>query len=89
MTVFITAVRLSPDNSNRHQHITHLKWRQGADIGTFSRSGLVDWIRSGNSAYVDASPRRVEILVVEDNPPYVRTAADGFYTNNLISLPRF
>ena len=89
MTVLITAIRLNPPSANSHQRITNLRWQQGTDTGILSRAQLVDWLRRGNHAYVDASPRMVEVFVVDGTPPYVRTVADGYYSNNLLSLPRF
>jgi hypothetical protein len=33
--------------------------------------------------------RDVQVLVVNANPPYLRTHADGQWSNNLLALPRF
>lgn len=88
MTTYITHVRLSPPDSRDHSHITDVRWSQSGKTGTSSRQVMVDHIRGGNPVYVQGSPD-AKVAVVEASPPYLRTVADGYYTNNLLNLPRF
>ena len=55
---------------------------------------LVDWITQGNDARVQASSqeyRDAQIGVVRpaSHAPYLRSHADGHWTNNLLELPRY
>lgn len=90
--IYITAVRMSPPTANDHQHIESLKWENPADqkTGVSSRADIVKWIRDDKGdARVRAGGSSVKVGVVDGTPPYLRTYADGSYTNNLLSLPRF
>ncbi|MDT5039636.1 MAG: hypothetical protein QOE51_621 [Actinoplanes sp.] len=88
----ITAIRLS--DGTTHQHIVRLWWTDPATnaVGDNSRAEIVSWIESGNGkAYVeDTRGNRVDVRVV--NPAYgakyLRTYADGIWTDNLLALPR-
>lgn len=88
MTTYITHIRLSPPTSNDHAHITEVKWLQGAEAGSTTRQGMVDFINQGNAVYVQGNPD-ARVGVVNASPPYLRTYADDQWTNNLLSLPRF
>jgi hypothetical protein len=85
--VYIIAVHL--EGGDQHEHITHVKWQDGATVRTCSRAEMIKWIYQGNKAFVTDGVRTVEVLVVDASPPYLRTFADGRWTNNLIALPRF
>lgn len=89
--IYITEIRLSPPASQQHEHITHVRWIEAGTTSTniMTKQGAVDWINQGNSAWVRGVPKDSQVLVVDGNPPYLRTAADGYYNNNLLSLPRF
>lgn len=49
---------------------------------------MIDFIDKGNAVYVHGSPD-AQVGVVRATPPYLRTYADGNWTNNLLSLPHF
>lgn len=89
--IYITAISMSPPTANDHQHIASLKWLEPGKPTTVvsSREQMVDWIRAGGDARVKDRTGDVRVGVVEADPPYLRTYADGRYTNNLLSLPRF
>lgn len=77
----------------RHEHIVEVRWRNPDtnDTGTSTREAVVTWLREsdGNQAYVSDRTRRVFVGVVNASPPYIRTYADGVWTDNLLALPRF
>lgn len=50
---------------------------------------MVTWINNGGNAYVVVGNLRVEVRVVNANPPYVQTYADGIWRDNLLALPRY
>jgi hypothetical protein len=93
MSVRITHIRQA--GGTGHEHIVGVKWIDPADSGTGKSSTLemVTWIEDKDGkAYVDDEHgHRVQVGVV--TPPqgskYLRTHADGVWTDNLLSLPRF
>ncbi|MEX3755790.1 DUF3892 domain-containing protein [Mycobacteroides abscessus] len=92
MSIRITAIRLS--GGTNHQHIVRLWWTNPAtsESGNNSRAEIITWIETQNGkAYVeDAAGHRIEVGVVSPSsgPKYLRTYADGVWTNNLLALPR-
>ena len=91
--IYVTQIRLSPPDSQQHEHITHVRWVEAGRAKTevITRQEAVDWLNTGasNRLWVRGTPKDSEVLVVDADPPYLRTAADGYYNNNLLSLPRF
>ena len=88
--VYIIAIRMS-QNGHLHEHITDVKWQDTGNgkSNSCSRSDMIDWLRAGNHAYVTDGNKTVEVGVVDATPPYLRTHADGVWTDNLLALPRF
>lgn len=91
MSIRITAVRLT--GGQTHQHITRLWWTNPGNgkAGENARAEIVHWIEIENGkAYVDAGGHRVDVRVVTpaSGPKYLRTRADGVWTDNLLALPR-
>jgi hypothetical protein len=51
---------------------------------------MVEFIEGGGAVRArDAYGDDVAVGVVEATPPYIRTHADGVWTDNLLSLPRY
>lgn len=93
MAVEITHVRLSAGGST-HERITDYKWRSSEtdDVNSSSKPAMVDWIENeSGKAYVGSGANRASVGAVKaaDGQPYLRTHADGQWTNNLLSLPGF
>ena len=88
--IYIYSVRLS--GGNLHQHITDVRWKNpdsGAS-GEASRAEMVRWIRNeGGKAYVCGGGHLASVGVVNAEPPYIRSHADGVWNDNLLALPRF
>lgn len=95
MTIEVTHRRMSPPNSQDHQHITELRWRNVDTLATGSstRQALVDWIDDkGGRALVAPGPNQSVVGTVnpgDGRPKYLRTYADQQWNNNLLSLPTF
>lgn len=87
--VYVEAIHLV--GGERHEHIATVRWRNPAtnQTGQTARAGMVDWIRKGGDARVTDGTRTVQIAVVNATPPYIRTHADGVWTDNLLALPRY
>lgn len=92
MAIRFTAIRLS--GGTQHEHITRLWWvnPSNSKSGDDTRAELVAWIENdGGKAYVeDSAGNRADVGVVKPatGAKYLRTHADGKWTNNLLSLPR-
>ncbi|ATB34441.1 DUF3892 domain-containing protein [Melittangium boletus] len=88
--VYITHIRLSAGGTTL-KHITDLYWHnpQTGESGASPRANMVDWIDRGGDARVKDQQGEVKVEVVRDQPPYLRTVANGRTTDNLLSLPRF
>lgn len=87
--VIVTHVRLV---GTGHEHISEVRWwnPQTGQMGTSTRQVMVDWIQNSNGvARVTDGFRLVDVMVANANPPYIRTFADGQWTDNLLALPRF
>ena len=90
MSLKITHVRFS-GTSKTHQSIVRYKWQneQTAATGDNDKPSMIDWINKGGQAFVVSGANRAQVLVVNDNPPYLRTKADNTWTDNLLALPTF
>ena len=88
--IFVEAVHLN--GGFGHEHIANVAWKN-PDTGATGQSDqaeMVRWIRSGGEAYVvDAHGHAIKVAVVRAVPPYIRTVADGTFSDNLLALPRF
>lgn len=88
--VYIYAVHLS--GGTRHEHIASVRWKNpdNGKAGENDRSTMVDWIQTKDGdAYVCGNGHLAKVGVVESRPPYLRTHADGVWTDNLLALPRY
>ncbi|HEY3412782.1 MAG TPA: DUF3892 domain-containing protein [Armatimonadota bacterium] len=77
---------------SQHEHIAAVRWLNPEDgsAGQNTREEMVAWLRKpGSRATVSDGSRTVEVGIVEAHPPYLRTHADGAWTDNLLALPRF
>jgi hypothetical protein len=89
----ITAI--SFDGGAGHEHISSLRWRntQSGATGQSTREAIVAWLEESkaNQAVVANSGTWVYVGVVRptSSSPYLRTHADGSWTDNLLALPRF
>lgn len=86
----ITAIHMS--GGTQHEHIASVKWKNPATdaTGQSTREAMVDWLENKNGeAYVTDGKNTVSVLVVNAKPKYIRTYADGKWTDNLLALPRY
>lgn len=88
--VYVTAIHLV--GGREHQHIAEVKWQNPSrhETGNSSRATMVEWIanKKGDARVKDARGE-VRIGVVNASPPYLRTHADGRWTDNLLALPQY
>lgn len=91
VSVTITHVRFG-DETKIHAGIVRYRWKNDGDgsVGDSPRAAMVDWIETkGGEAFVGFGSNRVKVYVVDAAPKYLRTASDGKWSNNLLSLPEF
>ena len=90
--IYITEIHMA-EQGTEHEHIAKLRWEntQTSENGESTREQLVDWI--GNKGIKihtrDSNENDVSVGVVKATPPYLRTQADGIWTDNLLALPRY
>lgn len=88
--IYITGIHL--EGGARHDHIAEVKWQDQSDqsTGKSTRATMVDWIANkGGVAKVTDGRNTVQVGVVKETPPYLRTYADGKWTDNLLALPTY
>jgi Protein of unknown function (DUF3892) len=88
----ITAIRLQ--GTAEHEHIAAVQWRnlQTGVTGESTREAVVSWLEESkaNQAVVANGTSWVYVGVVRaaGRPAYLRTHADGKWSDNLLALPR-
>ncbi|MFG2448315.1 DUF3892 domain-containing protein [Streptomyces sp. NPDC048512] len=89
--IYITAIHLS--GGTKHEHIETVRWENSSTrkTGESSKQGIVSWLEESeeNTAGVRSGTSYVRVGVVKASPPYIRTYANGVWTDNLLALPRF
>ena len=92
MPVRITHIRLGGPIP-AHEYITGLYWVEDGTgtTGTASSAEMVNWITNGNTAYVSDGQTAAIVHVIrpEGALPFLRTQADGAWSDNLLALPHF
>jgi hypothetical protein len=88
---YITAVRLG--GGAGEQHISSVRWLN-ADTGLSKMSpvaSMVEWLEKGNTVYVGGDAGRADVQVVRPagGAAYLRSKANGQWTDNLLKLPRY
>lgn len=91
MAVYI--VKRHMEGGSEHEHIASVLWQETTDsskTGTNTTAEMVSWIqKEGGKAYVWDGSRAVDVLVVQATPPYLRSYADGKWSDNLLALDEF
>lgn len=87
--VFVTAIHLA--GGTGHEHIAGIRWLNCSDSksATMTTAQAVKWLNDGNGLWVADKDTPAEVRVANANPPYLRTVANGQYTDNLLSLPKY
>ncbi|MBO9046047.1 DUF3892 domain-containing protein [Curtobacterium flaccumfaciens pv. flaccumfaciens] len=93
MSIRITHIRLA-NGVRDHEHISHVRWVAigTGEVGSGTTSSVVVWIDDSNGrAYVGSGAEQTQVGTVHPTgkPAYLRTYADGAWSNNLLSLPTF
>ena len=91
MSVTITHVRYGSTPKTESTMVRYeLRSDSDGSTGDNDKPSMVNWIENENGkAYVGTGSNRVNVGVVDANPKYLRTYADGKWTNNLSELLEF
>jgi hypothetical protein len=93
MSFRITNVRFEDSNNKTHDTITAYAYVNESTGGSDSdwKAVMVGKVEAGTRAFVGSGVFRVEAIVVAPTQgrKFLRTVADGRYSNNLLSLPTF
>jgi Protein of unknown function (DUF3892) len=88
---YITGVHFS--GGAREEHVASVRWLRASDgiSDTSTTEAMVKWLGQGNAAFVGGVKGRVQVGVVRPatGRPYLRTYADGDWTDNLLNLPQY
>jgi len=88
MAIFLTGVHMV--GGVGHEHIGGVKWKTPNDgkDGQALTADVIEWIETKKwDVRVSDGATSVAVGVVDHS--YLRTHADGRWTNNLLSLPRY
>lgn len=93
MAIEITHVRFG-STTKTEDEIVRYRWKNigSGTTGESDKPTLVAWVeRNPGAASVGSGTNRVEVRVVDPvrGQKYLRTYADGKWTNNLVNLPTF
>jgi hypothetical protein len=86
--VRVTTVHM--EGGENHEHIARVRWTnpQTGDIGQSTREQMIEYLRKpGTRAFVTDGERTANIRIVEAEPPYIRTHADGRLDQQPIGSP--
>jgi hypothetical protein len=70
-----------------HSSITHLGGTAGGGWRWTKQQVVTSINNKTNTFHTLVGGKRAEVHVRDGNPPYVQTAADGQWSNNLLALP--
>lgn len=90
--VYIYEVHMTAGGTT-HRHIAKVKWKNpdSGKSGESTQEAMVDWIsKKKGSAYVCGDAAHIaRVGIVKAESPYIRTYADGAWSDNLLALPRY
>jgi hypothetical protein len=79
------------EGGSKHEHIAKVTWedRDTEHTDESTREAMVTWIEDGGEARVADGASYLKVRVVDAIPKYIRTYADGKWTDNLLALPTY
>jgi hypothetical protein len=91
VAAYVAAIHMT--GGTQHQHISQVVWVVEGSFksGISTRSDIVKYIDEGNSVMVSDGNTKVSVGVVREpgREPYLRSHADGKWTDNLLAMPRY
>jgi hypothetical protein len=89
--IAITGVQMAGGSS--HQHIADVQWlnTMSGKADRITAGAMIEHIDKGNDVHVGGADGWAKVYVVRPShgAPYLRSARDKTYTDNLLELPRY
>jgi len=88
MGIRITAVHL--DGGDEHEHIAEVEWMnlEWGNVGESSVDALMRWLEESENVAV-VGQARVDVVRSPTGSSWLQAVADGFWTDELLGLPRY
>lgn len=92
--IYVQRVHMVPSTGYAHEHIAEVEWRNTSDnnIGRSTTPNVVDFIDNKNGdVRVRSTGSDVQVGTVhqQGRASFIRTHANGVWTDNLLALPRY
>jgi hypothetical protein len=89
MGIRITAVHL--DGGDEHEHISEVEWQnlEWGNTGESSVDVLMQWLDEAENVAVVGREARVEVVRSPTGSSWLQAVAGGFWTDDLMALPRY
>ena len=90
MGIRIIAVHL--DGGHEHEHIAEVEWKnlEWGNVGESSVDALMRWLdEAENVAVVGRKAARVDVVRSPTGSSWLQAVRDGFWTDDLLALPRY
>jgi hypothetical protein len=85
----ITAVHL--DGGDEHEHIAEVQWEnlEWGNHGESSVDALMRWLEESENVAMVGHSAQVGIVHAPTGSSWLQATADGFWTDELLALPRY
>jgi hypothetical protein len=85
----ITAVHL--DGGDEHEHIAEVEWQnlEWGNVGESSVESVMRWLDEAENIAVVGQRSRVDVVRSPTGSSWLQAVKDGFWSNDLLSLPRY
>jgi hypothetical protein len=85
----ITAVHL--DGGDEHEHIAEVEWQnlEWGNVGESSVESVMRWLGEAENIAVVGQRSRVDVVRSPTGSSWLQAVKDGFWSNDLLSLPRY
>ncbi|HWM33017.1 MAG TPA: DUF3892 domain-containing protein [Pseudolysinimonas sp.] len=89
MGIRITAVHL--DGGEEHEHIAEVEWQnlEWGNVGESSVESVMSWLDEAENVAVVGQRARVDVVRSPTGSAWLQAVKDGFWSNELLALPRY
>jgi hypothetical protein len=88
----IKIISVHYEKGRSYNHMTKFKWlnTESNKTGIINLTEIIEYIKNNPDIFfVDYKGVTSEVVIINANPPHIRTKADGIVNNNLLELPEF
>mgnify|MGYP000992821477 CR=1 FL=1 len=89
MGIRITAVHL--DGGEEHEHIAEVEWQnlEWGNTGESTTDALMRWLEETGEVALVGHTARVDVVRSPTGAAWLQAVRDGFWTDDLLGLPRY